>query len=51
MSAFVEVDHIDQVFRLPNGGSYVALRNIELKVRQESLSLSWVTLVVVNRPC
>jgi len=34
MSAFVEVDHIDQVFRLPSGGSYVALRNIELKVRQ-----------------
>lgn len=34
MSAFVEVDHIDQVFRLPDGGSYVALRNIELKIQK-----------------
>ncbi|HEY9861316.1 MAG TPA: nitrate ABC transporter ATP-binding protein [Candidatus Obscuribacterales bacterium] len=34
MSAFVEVDHIDRVFPLPNGGSYVALKNIELKIRQ-----------------
>ncbi len=34
MSAFVEVDHIDQVFRLPSGGSYVALRNIELKIQK-----------------
>lgn len=34
MSAFVEVDHIDQVFRLPNGGSYVALRNIDLQIQK-----------------
>ena len=34
MSAFVEVDHIDRVFSLPNGGSYVALKNIELKIRK-----------------
>jgi nitrate/nitrite transport system ATP-binding protein len=34
MSVFVEVDHVDRVFSLPNGGSYVALKNIELKIRQ-----------------
>ena len=34
MSVFVEVDHIDRVFPLPNGGSYVALKNIDLKIRQ-----------------
>ena len=40
MSVFVEVDHIDRVFPLPNGGSYVALKNIELKIRQgEFISL------------
>ncbi|HEY9669728.1 MAG TPA: nitrate ABC transporter ATP-binding protein [Coleofasciculaceae cyanobacterium] len=40
MSVFVEVDHIDRVFSLPNGGSYIALKNIELKIRQgEFISL------------
>ncbi len=40
MSVFVEVDHIDRVFPLPNGGKYVALRNIELKIKQgEFISL------------
>ena len=34
MSVFVEVDHVDRIFPLPNGGSYVALRNIELKIKQ-----------------
>jgi nitrate/nitrite transport system ATP-binding protein len=34
MSVFVEVDHIDRIFPLPNGGSYVALKNIELKIKQ-----------------
>ncbi|MGB5962633.1 MAG: nitrate ABC transporter ATP-binding protein [Coleofasciculaceae cyanobacterium] len=34
MSAFVEVDHIDRVFPLPNGGTYVALKNIELKIQE-----------------
>lgn len=34
MQVFVEVDHIDQEFVLPNGGTYVALRNIELKIQQ-----------------
>jgi nitrate/nitrite transport system ATP-binding protein len=40
MSVFVEVDHVDRVFSLPNGGSYVALKNIELKIKQgEFISL------------
>ncbi|HEY9877473.1 MAG TPA: nitrate ABC transporter ATP-binding protein [Leptolyngbyaceae cyanobacterium] len=40
MSVFVEVDHVDKVFNLPNGGQYIALKNIELKVRQgEFISL------------
>ena len=34
MSAFVEVDHIDQAFSLPNGGTYVALKNIELRIQK-----------------
>jgi nitrate/nitrite transport system ATP-binding protein len=34
MSVFVEVDHIDRIFPLPKGGSYVALRNIELKIQK-----------------
>jgi nitrate/nitrite transport system ATP-binding protein len=34
MSVFVEVDHIDRVFPLPNGGSYIALKNIELRIKQ-----------------
>ena len=40
MSVFVEVDHIDRVFPLPNGGQYIALKNISLKIRQgEFISL------------
>jgi nitrate/nitrite transport system ATP-binding protein len=40
MSVFVEVDHVDRVFSLPNGGKYVALKNIELKIKQgEFISL------------
>lgn len=34
INAFVEVDHIDRVFNLPNGGKYIALKNIELKIQQ-----------------
>ncbi|HYX18661.1 MAG TPA: nitrate ABC transporter ATP-binding protein, partial [Nostoc sp.] len=34
MTTFVEVDHIDRVFELPNGGKYIALKNIELKIRR-----------------
>lgn len=40
MSAFIEIDHIDQAFTLPNGGTYVALKNIELKIQKgEFISL------------
>ncbi|MDZ8051132.1 MAG: nitrate ABC transporter ATP-binding protein [Aulosira sp. ZfuVER01] len=34
MATFVEVDHIDRIFDLPNGGKYIALKNIELKIQQ-----------------
>ncbi|MBD1923270.1 ABC transporter substrate-binding protein [Microcoleus sp. FACHB-831] len=34
MSVFVEVDHVDKIFSLANGGSYIALKNIELKIKQ-----------------
>jgi nitrate/nitrite transport system ATP-binding protein len=40
MSAFVVVDHVDQVFRLPNGQPYTALKNINLEVQKgEFISL------------
>lgn len=40
MSVFVEVDHVDQVFDLPNGGQYIALKNITLDIRKgEFISL------------
>jgi nitrate/nitrite transport system ATP-binding protein len=40
MSAFVEIDHVDKVFPLANGGQYIALKNIELKIKQgEFISL------------
>ncbi|MBW4540586.1 MAG: nitrate ABC transporter ATP-binding protein [Myxacorys chilensis ATA2-1-KO14] len=34
MSFFVEIDHIDRTFPLKDGGSYIALKNIELKIRK-----------------
>ncbi|MEA5512869.1 nitrate ABC transporter ATP-binding protein [Nodularia sp. UHCC 0506] len=34
MNTFVEVDHVDRVFDLPNGGKYIALKNIELKIQE-----------------
>lgn len=34
MTTFVEVDHVDRVFDLPNGGRYIALKNIDLKIKQ-----------------
>jgi nitrate/nitrite transport system ATP-binding protein len=33
-TTFVEVDHIDRVFDLPDGNQYIALKNIELKIQQ-----------------
>ncbi|MGL5060631.1 MAG: nitrate ABC transporter ATP-binding protein [Microcoleus sp.] len=39
-SVFVEVDHVDRVFNLANGDTYIALKNIELKIKQgEFISL------------
>ncbi len=34
MSAFVEIDHVDQVFPMPNGGKYIALKNITLDIQK-----------------
>ena len=34
MSVFVEIDHVDRSFSLPDGGTYIALKNIELKIKQ-----------------
>ncbi|BAY96298.1 nitrate transport ATP-binding subunits C and D [Tolypothrix tenuis PCC 7101] len=40
MTTFVEVDHVDRIFDLPNGDKYIALKNIELKIKQgEFISL------------
>ena len=37
---FVQIDHVDKVFPLANGGKYVALKNIELEIQQgEFISL------------
>jgi nitrate/nitrite transport system ATP-binding protein len=37
---FVQIDHLDKVFPLANGGRYVALKNIELEIKQgEFISL------------
>ncbi len=34
MSVLIEVDHVDRVFNLPNGEQYIALKNIELKIKK-----------------
>lgn len=40
MSVFLEIDHVEKTFLLPNGGSYIALKNIELKINKgEFISL------------
>jgi nitrate/nitrite transport system ATP-binding protein len=31
---FVQIDHVDKVFPLANGGRYVALKNIELEIKE-----------------
>ncbi len=33
MRSFIEIDHIDRVFPLPNGEQYIALKNIDLKIK------------------
>ncbi|MBD2156196.1 nitrate ABC transporter ATP-binding protein [Leptolyngbya sp. FACHB-16] len=40
MKTFVDIDHVDKVFALPNGDRYIALKNIDLTVQQgEFISL------------
>ena len=40
MSSFIEIDQLDKIFPLPDGGQYVALRNIDLKIKKgEFISL------------
>jgi nitrate/nitrite transport system ATP-binding protein len=34
MPAFVEIDHVDQVFPLPGGQQYIALKNINLDIQK-----------------
>jgi nitrate/nitrite transport system ATP-binding protein len=34
MSVFVEIDHVDKVFPLAGGDRYIALKNIELKLKK-----------------
>ncbi|VXD15826.1 Nitrate transport ATP-binding protein NrtC [Planktothrix serta PCC 8927] len=34
MSVFVEIDHVHRIFNLPNGEQYIALKNIELKIKK-----------------
>jgi nitrate/nitrite transport system ATP-binding protein len=34
MAAFVEIDDVSKVFALVDGGQYVALKNIDLKINQ-----------------
>ncbi len=37
---FVQIDHVDKVFPLANGGKYIALKNIELEIKEgEFISL------------
>jgi nitrate/nitrite transport system ATP-binding protein len=40
MSTYIEIDHVDRIFPLPNGEQYIALKNIELTIKKgEFISL------------
>jgi nitrate/nitrite transport system ATP-binding protein len=40
MANFIEIDHVDKIFPLQNGGEYIALKNIDLKITKgEFISL------------
>ncbi len=40
MSNFIEIDHVDKIFPLANGGEYIALRNIDFAIQKgEFISL------------
>jgi nitrate/nitrite transport system ATP-binding protein len=34
MLAFIEIDQVDRIFPLPDGGQYIALKNIDLKIKE-----------------
>ncbi|UZQ53654.1 nitrate ABC transporter ATP-binding protein [Trichothermofontia sichuanensis B231] len=34
MVAFLEIDHVDKIFPLPDGGRYVAIENVSFKIQQ-----------------
>jgi nitrate/nitrite transport system ATP-binding protein len=34
MSSFLEVDHVDKIYPLQNGGRYIALKGIDLNIKQ-----------------
>lgn len=34
MSIFLEIDHVDRVYNLDNGGEYIALKNIDLTIKK-----------------
>ncbi|UBF25253.1 nitrate ABC transporter ATP-binding protein [Kovacikia minuta CCNUW1] len=34
MSSFVEIDHVSRIFPLADGGQYIALKDIDLKIQQ-----------------
>jgi nitrate/nitrite transport system ATP-binding protein len=52
MAAFVEIDDVSKVFPLVDGGQYIALKNIDLKInRGEFVSLLLGTLAVASQPC
>ncbi|MFZ9736611.1 MAG: nitrate ABC transporter ATP-binding protein [Prochlorotrichaceae cyanobacterium] len=39
-STFLEIDQVDRIFKLPSGGEYIALKGIDLKIKQgEFISL------------
>jgi len=34
MSVFLEIDHVDRIYKLDNGGEYIALKNIDLTIKK-----------------
>ncbi|MEL7407148.1 MAG: ATP-binding cassette domain-containing protein, partial [Cyanobacteria bacterium J06558_2] len=34
MNSFVDIDHVDKVFPLPNGDRYIALQGVDLNVQK-----------------
>lgn len=51
MAVFVEVDHVDRVFNLPDGGEYIALKILICIFTKGNLCPWWGTLAAANPPC